>query len=99
MDELEALKKKIAEMQSRADEIYRQRREEAISQAKALIKEYSMSAKELALHAPTTAATVHKVGEPQYQFGIHFWTDKGRRLQWVLDHLEKGGSLEDLHIK
>lgn len=96
MDEYEALQKKIAEMQKRADEIYRQRREEAIAQAKGLIREYNMSAKELALHA---TPTVHTVGEPQYQHGIQFWTGKGRRPQWVLDRIAKGGSLEDLRIK
>ena len=31
--------------------------------------------------------------------GVLVWTGKGRKPQWVLDFLSKGGSLDDLKIQ
>lgn len=93
MDELELLQKKIAEMQQKANELQQQRKDAAIAQAKELVKSFHLTAKDLGIHPDTLVK-----GEPKYRHGVHFWTGKGRKPQWVVEHLGKGGSLDDLKI-
>ena len=94
MDEYEKLQKQLSEMQQKADELYRQKKEAAIVQAKELIRTFKLTTKDLGIHVE-----VLNKGEPRFKQGIHFWTGKGRKPQWVLDHLAKGGTIDDLRIK
>ena len=93
MDELESLHKKIAELQQKADELYKQKKETAAAQAKALIKEFNLTAKDVGIHVD-----VPQQSEAKYRFGNQVWTGKGRRPQWVLDHESKGGNREDFRV-
>lgn len=96
MDELESLQKKIAELQEKAQIIQNQRRNAALHQAKELVHSFGLTAKELGIHVESHSAPVK--GEAKYKFGAFVWTGKGRKPQWVVDHLATGESLDDLKI-
>ena len=81
-------------MQKKADELYRQKKDAAIVQAKELVKAFHLTTKDLGLHQE-----ILNKGEPRFKQGVHFWTGKGRKPQWVLDHPPKGGTIDDLRIK
>lgn len=94
MDKYKKLQKQISEMQKKADELYRQKKDAAIAQAKELVMAFHLTTKDLGLHQE-----ILNKGEPRFKQGVHFWTGKGRKPQWVLDHLAKGGTIDDLRIK
>ena len=96
MDELESLQKKIAELQEKAQAIQNQRRNDALHQAKELVHSFGLTAKELGIHTESHGGSVK--GEAKYKLGALVWTDKGRKPQWVVDHLAKGGTDDDLRI-
>lgn len=101
---------KLTELQQQIDALQKERNEllerekfEAIEQINALIKTYSIKASELGFGEATQMnrfnGKVKGKVEAKYKSGNQTWTGRGRKPKWVEDHLQTGGSLDDLLIQ
>ena len=48
---------------------------------------------------PEKAQSVRKQVQAKYSKGENMWSGRGKRPKWVIEHIEKGGTLEELRIK
>ena len=96
MEDLQQIQKQIDTLQQQAQALIQARKNEVIETIKAQIKAFGIAAKDLGFHDSPTA---HLKGVPKYRQGVLVWTGKGRKPQWIIDFLAKGGSLDELRIQ
>lgn len=100
--ELEELSlKELRQLQAkveRAISSYEDRkRREALSAVESTAREFGFNLAELTGNKPSRAGTV----APKYanpEDGTMTWTGRGRKPRWVVEHLKKGKSMDDLAI-
>ena len=95
---LENLKKAQAEVeQARVAEL-----SQIIRDIKEKIAEYKLTAEDLGLKAGGKRSATAKKGEAKYANpanNAQTWSGKGRKPAWVIEHLAKGGNIDDLLIQ
>ncbi|SDH52121.1 H-NS family nucleoid-associated regulatory protein [Propionivibrio dicarboxylicus] len=72
-----------------------------ISDIKAKIAEYNLTAEDLGLRSGVKKAVTAKKGEPKFcnpANSSETWSGKGRKPAWVNQHLAQGRSLDELLI-
>ncbi|MEO1949825.1 H-NS histone family protein [Thioclava sp.] len=80
------------------DSFEAKRKEQAIAAAHKAAEEHGYSLKDLLSDGKSIKSTVApKYANPEKSFET--WTGRGRQPRWVKDHLDAGGSLDDLMIK
>lgn len=106
MDELQQIQKQIAELQRKAKEIAKEKRQPIIDRMRADIQTYGITAKELGLKSKKTSAKptdgeVKPKGSvaPKYRQGEKTWSGRGRAPVWVVEFEKNGGKKEQLLIK
>lgn len=100
MDELEKVQQQIAELQKKADELAKEKKASVISDIKAKIKSYGITAKDLGFASTEQAepAPTKKV-KIKYRKGEDTWTGRGLKPKWVKTYLDGGGKLEDIQVE
>lgn len=96
LEELKALQKNIA----KAIATYEQRQKtEARKALEEHAKELGFKLKELVNDAPTKSSKAS--APPKYKNSKtgKTWSGRGMKPKWIKDHLDNGGSLDDLLIK
>lgn len=93
---LEDLYKKIADLQAEAEDVAQKEKSGVIQDIKSKIYLYHITARELGFGTETARVTVP--GVIRYRKGDQAWTGKGRKPAWVIQHLEAGGTLQDLQV-
>lgn len=75
-------------------------RQEVIAHIQELIYTFGVQEKELNFNGKKAAARA-RTSEARYKDPVSgsTWTGRGRKPQWVADHLAKGGKLEDFSIQ
>jgi DNA-binding protein H-NS len=96
---------KLSELQQLQNDIVKaikdakvREKNEALGRIRAIAKEHGMSLEELIGKPQKAGGTV---GLPKYKHPENSqktWTGKGRRPAWVTEHLNAGGSLDELKI-
>lgn len=81
-------------------------RANAVQQAKALVKEFGITASELGIKLRTRKAKADDAETVQVAAkyanpadNADRWSGRGRKPNWVKAHLDNGGRIEDLVIK
>jgi DNA-binding protein H-NS len=95
MDELEKLQNQIIELQNKADTLQHERKATVIKEVQGKIKAYNLTAKDLGLGGKGKSSSPVAV---KYRKGDQTWTGRGRQPKFVVDHLAKGGKIEDLLV-
>ena len=103
------LKEQAEKLLAQAEQLRRQETEEAIADIKAKIKAYGLTAEDLGLNAsspgrqraPRRSASAKSATPARYRGpnGETWSGGRGRKPQWVVDALAKGGKLEDFEIR
>ncbi|MDE2344746.1 MAG: H-NS histone family protein [Betaproteobacteria bacterium] len=102
MDQLEQLDQQIAQLQAKRHEILSEKRAQVLEELRATIRLYGFSAHELGMGSSSgkikSAPRDAKYANPQNP--SQTWAGgKGKRPNWVRQHLEQGRKLEELLIK
>jgi DNA-binding protein H-NS len=97
MDELETLNKQIAELTKKAETLASERKSSVIVELLDKIELYGITAQDLHLNL-RSAALGSKV-PLKFRKGTNAWSGRGRQPQWIISHLQNGGSITDLEIK
>lgn len=71
-------------------------KEKAAQAAQQAAAEYGFSLKDLAGHEKAKAKVAPKYAHPEDK--AMTWTGRGRQPRWVKEHLDAGGSLDDVLI-
>lgn len=96
MDELQQLQTQIHELQKRAEVLAAQKKSSAITEIKALVQAYGITARELGF---STLGETRKLIVPiKYKLGEVTWSGRGRAPRAIAEYCEKGGVLEDLKV-
>lgn len=96
-DELENLRVEVDKALKDYEEL---RKGQAIMAAEEALQQYGLSLQDIMERKSRgrkkvlVAPKYSKPGEPQTT-----WSGRGRRPLWVVDHLRRGGNIEDLEIK
>lgn len=102
------LKEQAEKLLAQAEQLRRQETEDAIADIKAKIKAYGLTAEDLGLsvasgrqRAPRRGASAKAAAPAKYRGpnGETWSGGRGRKPQWVVDALAKGGKLEDFEIR
>lgn len=91
---LEALLLQKEELQKQIDFLTKAKRLDAIAQVQRMMITYDISCEEL--QKKVVKKTIKTPAK--YQIDDLTWSGKGRKPQWVIDHLATGGKLEDIEI-
>jgi DNA-binding protein H-NS len=98
VENLKTLEQKIRELQSQADRIRAEERHGAIAQAKELVRQFGLSARELGLSATITSAK-RRPSVVKYSDGKgNTWGGVGKRPRWLNDALAQGKKVEDFLV-
>lgn len=95
MDDLEKIHAQIAKLQQEADVLTSKQKTSVIEDIKSKIRAYGITSKDLGLNSGSKA---HSSVPPKYKQGAATWSGRGRQPRWVVEHLEKGGSLDELLV-
>lgn len=101
MDELEQIRKKIEDLQNQEAELVQKMRGPAIEDMKKNISLYGISANELGFSKKSSSVIKPVVtsAEVKYKQGEKTWTGRGRKPNFVIEHIDGGGKIEDLLVK
>ena len=97
LKELKNLQKKVA---IKIENFEQRSRVEALNAAKAVVSEYGFKLEDLMGDGSVKKSKTK--AEPKYAHPENAemtWTGKGRKPNWINEHLEAGKSLDDLLIK
>ena len=100
MSELAELQAQILELQKKANRIAIQEKAATLEDIKIKIKTYGITMKELnelvtgnvRAHSPVAVKYRHPDNKDLA------WTGRGRQPKWMVEYLESGGTLEELHV-
>ena len=100
VEELDTLKENV---EVARDAVEKRKRAEAIEAAEEAAQKHGFSLGDILTprEPGTKSIKLKKPGLPKYKHPENpatTWTGKGRKPAWVNDHLEQGGTLEDLAI-
>ena len=103
----EEIQAAIKALEAEANEILRSEKAQALSQARALVQKYSLTARELGIDASgapliEVPKATRKAVEPKYAQPSNpelTWSGRGRTPKWVEAALASGLTLEELIIK
>ena len=101
-DEIQA---EIKALEAEAQAILREEKADALTQARALVHRYGLTARELGIDASGALAepkAPRKAVAPKYAHPTNaelVWSGRGRQPKWVIAALAEGKSLGDLLIK
>lgn len=96
---LEDLQKQIVELQKQRDSLLSTERAAAIKDIIQKIELFGLTAKDLNLVPERKSRSTHAKVAVKYKSGDHSWTGRGKQPKWVVEHITKGGKLEDLLVK
>ena len=97
VSELKKIQQQIAALQKKEADILNEEKASVIEILNGKIEEYNITPRELRFggHNPRKQSKV----AVKYKKGSHAWSGRGRKPQWVVDHLSGGGKIEDLLVK
>lgn len=100
----EELQAQIAELQARADEIFKAEKNDAVATVRSLIEKFSITAKEAGFEAAAAATgkqhKVRKPAEPKFknpQTG-ETWSGRGRMPTWLVAAQNEGRNLDEFKL-
>ena len=101
MDELEKLNEQIEAFKKQAVELAQKNKPPVIEEMKKKIALYGISANELGFFEKSVpvAKPVASPTPAKYKQGDKTWTGRGRKPQFIIDHIKGGGKIEDLFVK
>lgn len=94
MDDLEQLHSQIKELQKKAEHLAAQKKAAAITEIKAKVLAYGITARDLGLVSENRKITV----APKYRIGDLTWSGRGKAPRFIAEYREQGGKLEDILI-
>ena len=99
VESLRDLEQQIQALQSQANEIRANERKGAIAQAKELVRQFGLTARELGLAAdmkvgPKSAPAAARFADGQG----NSWSGMGKRPKWLHDALAQGKTLDELRV-
>ena len=102
MDQLAQLEQQIAQLQAKRQEILSENRAHILDELRAAIRLYGFTAHELGLSGSAGKGKPPAAREAKYanpKNPAQTWAGgKGKRPNWVREHLERGGKLEALLV-
>jgi DNA-binding protein H-NS len=104
MDELEELSEQIEALKKKAIEVAQKNKKPVIEEMKKKISLYGISANELGFFEKSSSAikpAVKSTVSPspvKYKKGDKTWTGRGRNPQFIIEHMDGGGKIEDLLV-
>ncbi len=98
MDELEQIRKQIEDLQNKETELLQKRRAPIIEDMKKNIYLYGISANELGFSEKSSSVInpVVTSAAVKYKQGEKTWTGRGRKPNFVIEHITGGGRIEEL---
>lgn len=104
MDELEQINAKIAELnkeidslKARAAVLAKEKVDAARKEIEALMKTHGLRPEDLKIVERTKEASKKPVAV-KYKKGEQTWTGRGRQPGWIAEHINGGGSLQELAV-
>lgn len=94
--EVQSIDEQIAVLQAKKKELLEGKRKDALKEVKQTIQTFGFTASELGLTSGTGKKRDAKYANPADP--SQTWGG-GAKPKWVIEHLAKGGSLDDLKIK
>lgn len=94
---LEEIRNKIADLEQQANAIEKASFDSALAEVKEKIAAFGFTAADLGLGLGQKARKTFKV-HAKYKKGRMSWSGRGRKPQFIQEHLAAGGSLDDLLI-
>lgn len=102
-EDLDQINQQLAALISKKNELLSARRQTVVNTIKKQIAEYELTARELGLGNGDRASRFKPSNVPKYanpaQPSQTWAGGRGAKPIWVREHLEKGGTLEELLIK
>lgn len=90
------IQEQIRKLQKQAEEIREKELADVINDIKEKIQQYRLTKEDLGLGGKQKRPKSEV--RAKYKKGNLTWAGRGRQPKWVAEHLEAGGSLEDLLI-
>lgn len=98
-NQLDELQKQIDALQKERDTLLSKARTTAIEDINTKIKTFGIRSRDLTFGEPPKPISNRPKVAMKYQSGTNSWSGRGSKPQWVQNHLEKGGTLEEILIK
>jgi DNA-binding protein H-NS len=100
IDEIEA---QLSSLQKQRDFLLSKEKASAIEEINVKIAKLGITARELDFGTPIRGIGSHATAGTRvpikYKLGLNVWSGRGRQPKWLVDHIAKGGKLEDTLVK